>query len=57
MGVGLGFAWLSGLNLYAALLTLGLPQRFHLVQLAGELEFVSHGWVLAFRRRLADPGS
>jgi Domain of unknown function (DUF4126) len=28
-------------------LTLGLLQRFHLVQLPGDLDFVSRGWVLA----------
>jgi hypothetical protein len=44
--LGLGSAWLSGFNLYATVLTLGLLQRFHLVQLPGDLDFVSHGWVI-----------
>jgi hypothetical protein len=43
----MGSAWLSGFNLYATVLTLGLLQRFHLVKLPGTLDFISHGWVLA----------
>jgi hypothetical protein len=44
--LGLGSAWLSGFNLYATILTLGLLQRFHLVQLPGDLDFISRGWVI-----------
>lgn len=47
VGLGLGSAWLSGFNLYATVLTLGLLARFHLVRLPGELDFVSQGWVIA----------
>lgn len=47
LGLGLGSAWLSGFNLYATVLTLGLLQRFHLAQLPGDLDFLSRGWVLA----------
>src|SRR5262245_48822213 len=43
----MGSAWLSGFNLYATVLTLGLLNRFHLVQLPGDLAFISRGWVLA----------
>jgi hypothetical protein len=46
LGLGLGSAWLSGFNLYATVLTLGLLQRLHLVQLPGDLDFVSRGWVI-----------
>lgn len=46
LGLGLGSAWLSGFNLYATVLTLGLLQRFHLVQLPGDLDFISRGWVI-----------
>ena len=46
LGLGMGSAWLSGFNLYATVLTLGLLQRFHLVKLPGDLEFLSRGWVL-----------
>ncbi len=42
----MGSAWLSGLNLYATVLTLGLLQRFHLVQLPGDLDFLSRTWVI-----------
>ena len=47
LGLGMGSAWLSGFNLYATVLTLGLLQRFHLVQLPGDLDFISRGWVVA----------
>ena len=47
LGLGMGSAWLSGFNLYATVLTLGLLSRFHLVQLPGELNVVSRGWVIA----------
>src|SRR5215469_13722039 len=43
----MGSAWLSGFNLYATVLTLGLLSRFHLVTLPGELDFVSRWWVIA----------
>src|SRR5882757_2385107 len=43
----MGSAWLSGFNLYATVLTLGFLQRFHLVQLPGDLEFLSRSWVIA----------
>jgi len=47
LGLGMGSAWLSGFNLYATVVTLGLLSRFHLVQLPGELNVVSRGWVIA----------
>lgn len=46
LGFAMGSAWLSGINLYATVLTLGLLQRFHLVKLPGDLSYVSHGWIL-----------
>jgi Domain of unknown function (DUF4126) len=46
LGVGMGSAWLSGFNLYATVLTLGLLQRFHLAQLPGDLTFLSNWWVI-----------
>ena len=46
LGLGMGSAWLSGFNLYATVLTLGLLQRFHLVELPGDLSFLSEWWVL-----------
>jgi hypothetical protein len=43
----MGSAWLSGINLYATVATLGLLQRFHFVQLPGDLGYLSHPWVLS----------
>lgn len=42
----MGSAWLSGINLYAAVLTLGLLQRFHLARLPGDLAGLSETWVI-----------
>src|SRR5215472_5293647 len=42
----MGSAWLSGFNLYATVLTLGLLQRFHLAELPGDLTFLSNWWVI-----------
>jgi uncharacterized membrane protein len=47
LGFAMGSAWLSGINLYATVLTLGLLQRFHAVHLPGELEYLGHNWILA----------
>src|SRR5579864_4446929 len=43
----MGSAWLSGINLYAAVLTMGLLQRFNLVHLPGDLSSLSQTWVIA----------
>ena len=42
----MGAAWLSGINLYATVVTLGLLQRFHLVHLPGDLGFIQQWWVI-----------
>ena len=42
----MGSAWLSGINLYATVLTLGLLQRYNLVHLPGHLSYVSNWWVI-----------
>ena len=47
LGLGLGSAWLSGINLYATVATLGLLARFHLVRLPGDLDSLSQWWVIA----------
>ncbi|MGC2660204.1 MAG: DUF4126 domain-containing protein, partial [Bryobacteraceae bacterium] len=47
LGFAMGSAWLSGINLYATVLTLGLLQRFNLAHLPGDLGYLSHTWVLA----------
>jgi uncharacterized membrane protein len=47
LGVAMGTAWLSGINLYATAATLGLLQRFGLVHLPGELVVLGNWWVIA----------
>ena len=46
LGFAMGSAWLSGINLYATVLTLGLLQRFHVAELPGDLASLSHSWIL-----------
>jgi len=46
LGFAMGSAWLSGVNLYATVATLGLLQRFHMAALPGQLDFLSNGWVI-----------
>jgi Domain of unknown function (DUF4126) len=46
LGFAMGSAWLSGINLYATVLTLGLLQHFHLVTLPGDLTYLGHTWIL-----------
>ena len=47
LAFAMGSAWLSGINLSATVLTLGLLQRFHVAQLPGDLAYLGHTWVLA----------
>ena len=42
----MGSAWVSGINLYACVATLGLLSRFAHLRLPGELEVVTNGWVI-----------
>lgn len=46
LGFSIGSAWLSGINLYATVLVLGLVQHFHWAQLPGDLSYLGHPWVL-----------
>ncbi|MFN7931480.1 MAG: DUF4126 domain-containing protein [Blastocatellia bacterium] len=46
LSVAMGSAWLSGINLYATVATLGLLQKFGWVKLPGELGVLSNTWVL-----------
>jgi uncharacterized membrane protein len=46
LGFAMGSAWLSGINLYATVLTLGLLQHFGLARLPGDLGFVGQWWVI-----------
>src|SRR5262245_62374524 len=46
LGTAAGSAWLSGINLYATVVTLGLLQKFHLVKLPGGLDMLGECWVI-----------
>jgi uncharacterized membrane protein len=46
-GVAMGAAWLSGVKLYASVLTLGLLQRFGFAHLPGDLRILGEWWVIA----------
>jgi len=46
LSFAMGSAWLSGINLYATVATLGLLERFHFVRLPGDLSYLSHPWVI-----------
>ena len=46
LGIAMGSAWLSGINLYATVLTLGLLQRWNVTHLPGDLSALSHTWVI-----------
>jgi hypothetical protein len=47
-----GAAWLSGINLYATVATLGLLQRLGLARLPGDLAVLSNGWVIGLAAAL-----
>jgi hypothetical protein len=47
LAVSLGASWVSGINLYAAVATLGLLGRFAHLKLPGELDVVTNGWVIS----------
>jgi len=46
LGFAVGSAWLSGINLYATVLILGLLQHFNLAHLPGDLSYLAHTWVI-----------
>jgi len=46
LGLALGAGFSSGLNLYASVATLGLLQRYGVLQLPPALQVLSHLWVL-----------
>jgi uncharacterized membrane protein len=47
LGFAMGSAWLSGINLYATVVTLGLLQRFGYAHLPGNLEYMREWWVIS----------
>lgn len=46
IAIAMGASWVSGINLYAAVATLGLLGRFSHLQLPGELEVLTSWWVI-----------
>ena len=46
IAIAMGASWVSGINLYAAVATLGLLGRFAHLQLPGELEVLTTWWVI-----------
>ena len=52
LGFAMGSAWLSGINLYATVLTLGLLQKFHVAHLPGDLGYLGNNWVIALAAAL-----
>lgn len=46
LSLALGAGFSSGLNLYATVATLGLLERFGIIHLPGQLQILSHPWVL-----------
>src|ERR1044072_936143 len=46
LAISMGASWVSGVNLYATVATLGLLGRFAHLKLPGELEEVTNWWVI-----------
>ena len=46
LGLALGTSFSSGLNLYATVATLGLLQRFSVVQLPPSMRVLAHPWII-----------
>ncbi len=46
LAVAMGASWVSGINLYACVTTLGLLSRFAHLQLPGELQVLTNWWVI-----------
>ena len=48
LAIGMGASWVSGINLYASVATLGLLGRFSNLELPGELQVLTSWWVIGF---------
>ena len=46
LAIAMGASWVSGINLYTAVATLGLLSRFSSLKLPGELEVLTNWWVI-----------
>src|SRR6476659_1873505 len=47
IAIAMGSAWVSGINLYACVATLGLLGRFSHLQLPGDLQILTSWWIIA----------
>jgi hypothetical protein len=48
LAIAMGSAWVSGINLYACVATLGLLSRFSHLRLPGDLDVLTSWWVIGF---------
>lgn len=46
LGLGLGAAWTSGINLYATVAVLGLMQHYEIARLPGGLQVLDNPWII-----------
>ncbi len=46
LAIAMGAGWVSGINLYAAVATLGLLGRFAHLRLPGELDVLTSWWII-----------
>lgn len=47
LAIGLGSSWVAGVNLYATVAMLGMLGRWGGLELPGELQVLTNGWVIA----------
>src|SRR5678816_2250876 len=52
IAVAMGASWVSGINLYASVATLGLLSRFAHLKLPGELDVLTSWWVIGIATAL-----
>ncbi|MEK6282557.1 MAG: DUF4126 domain-containing protein [Acidobacteriota bacterium] len=52
LAIAMGASWVSGINLYASVATLGLLGRFSNLQLPGELQVLTSWWVIGIASAL-----
>ena len=52
LAIGMGASWVSGINLYASVATLGLLGRFSNLELPGELQVLTSWWVIGIAAAL-----
>jgi Domain of unknown function (DUF4126) len=52
LAIAMGSSWVSGINLYACVATLGLLSRFAHLKLPGELEVLTSWWVIGIATAL-----